>query len=220
VGVKERVKGSAEARKYSVLDNYRLMFTDKRLRLVALGLIIGQMSVLMIEPIFALFIEGFKIDTEYIATVTGAIFSIAGLFMIISAPFWGKRNDRRGYKTNMSASLAVVAVAYSCHALVGSLLQLGFLRAVLGFFRGGILPGLYSLTSLYSPPERRGGMMAIASSLTLLGNMLGPMLGGFIGGHFGIKASFMVNSILLMMLALVFWNTLEEPDKQVAESGV
>ncbi|MFN0158987.1 MAG: MFS transporter [Bacteroidota bacterium] len=219
MNVKEQRKGDVATKVFTVRDNYRLMFTDRRLRIVALGLVIGQMSVLMIEPIFALFIEGFEADTEYIATLAGGIFSIAGLFMVISAPWWGRRNDRIGYKKNMTLSLGVIAVAYACHGLVTSLVQLGILRAILGFFRGGVLPGLYSLTSLYAPPERRGGMMAIASSLTLFGNMLGPTLGGFVSGHFGIKASFIANSLMLMGLSFVFWHFLDEtPVKQSVES--
>ena len=79
-------------RVYTVRQNYRLMFTDRRLRIVGLALIVGQMSILMIEPIFALFIESFKSDTKYISTVAGSIFSVSGVFMVIAAPWWGRRN--------------------------------------------------------------------------------------------------------------------------------
>lgn len=193
----------------SVWQNYRYMATDRRLRLVALGLVIGQMSILMIEPIFALFVESFKSETKYIATLAGGIFSIAGLFMVISAPWWGKRNDAHGFRKSLSLSFMVVGVVYIGHALVTSLVQLGVLRAFLGFARGGILPGLYALTSRYAPADRRGGMMAIASSLTILGNMLGPVIGGFVAGHFGITASFYANSIMLVSLGALFWRYLD-----------
>lgn len=210
MNVVETEKGTGDARKHRVVDNYRLMFTDRRLRIVALGLVFGQMAVLMIEPIFALFIEGFAVDTEYVATLAGGIFSIAGFFMVVSAPWWGRRNDRTGYRKNLSLAFAVVGATYACHAIVGSLLQLAVLRGVLGFFRAGILPALYSLTSIHAPPERKAGMMAIASSLTLLGNMLGPTTGGLVAGHFGIRASFVANSIMLFGLGVVFWYFLEE----------
>jgi DHA1 family multidrug resistance protein-like MFS transporter len=213
VNVREAEKSSVPERKYTVLDNYRLMYTDKRLRVVGIVLVVGQMAVLMIEPIFALFIESFETDTRYLSTLTGGIFSIAGLFMIISSPWWGHRNDRMGYRKNLYLALGVVAVAYMGHAFVTDLIQLGVLRAFLGFARGGILPALYSLTSLFSPQERRGGMMAIASSLTLLGNMMGPTFGGFVAGHFGITMSFFVNSSLLLCLSWVVWRFLSDPVK-------
>jgi DHA1 family multidrug resistance protein-like MFS transporter len=209
VGVREIERASPEARAYSVIDNYRLMLTDRRLRIVALGLVLSQMSVLMVEPIFALFVESFQSGTEYLATLAGAIFSIAGLFMVISAPWWGWRNDRTGYRKNLTLAVTVVGVAYAGHALVTNLAQLSVLRAFLGFFRGGILPGLYALTSSYAPAERRGGMMAIASSLTLLGNMFGPTVGGFIAGRAGMTAVFVVNCVMLLVLAAVLWRNLE-----------
>jgi MFS transporter, DHA1 family, multidrug resistance protein len=216
VGVRETAPPEAEARSYSVLENYRLMLTDRRLRIVALGLVISQMSVLMVEPIFALFVESFQSGTEHLATLAGAIFSIAGLFMVISAPWWGRRNDRTGYRKNLTMAVAVVGVTYAGHAIVTSLVQLSVLRAFLGFFRGGILPGLYALTSSYAPAERRGGMMAIASSLTLLGNMFGPTVGGFIAGRAGMTAVFLINCFMLLVLAAVLWRNLESDTPALA----
>lgn len=195
---------------YSVLDNAKLMLSDRRLRVVGLVFVVGQISVLMIEPIFALFVESFQTTTRYLSTLTGGIFSIAGLFMIIASPWWGRRNDRTGYRKNLSIALAVVGIMYAGHMVVRDLLQLSVLRAFLGFARGGVLPALYALTSTYSPPERRAGMMAIASSLTILGNMLGPTIGGFVAGRYGIMTSFVANSLMLLVTSVIVWKYLGE----------
>jgi DHA1 family multidrug resistance protein-like MFS transporter len=180
LNVRETTHADVHAKRFSVLENYRLMYTDKRLRIVGAVLVVGQVSVLMIEPIFALFIESFKTDTKYLSTLAGSIFSVSGLFMVASAPWWGKRNDRLGYKRNLYTALTIVGIAYA-------------------------------LTSLFSPPERRGGMIAIASSLTILGNMLGPVIGGFIAGRFGITASFVANSCMLVTASLVVRKYLSDP---------
>jgi MFS family permease len=45
--------------------------------------------------------------------------------------------------------------------------------------------------------------MAIASSLTLLGNTIGPLIGGFAASRFGIRTSFMLASIVLLLLCLL-----------------
>jgi DHA1 family multidrug resistance protein-like MFS transporter len=157
----------------------------------------------MIEPIFALFVEGLSTGSRYVSTLTGAVFSISGLFMVIAAPWWGRRNDRSGFRRNLTIALTVVGVAYLLHTVVGNLFQLAALRAVLGFARGGVLPALYSIVSLLTPAERRGGTMAIASSLTVLGNMIGPMIGGMIAGTFGITATFLANGALLLVTSLI-----------------
>jgi MFS family permease len=52
-------------------------------------------------------------------------------------------------------------------------------------------------------------MMAIASSLTLLGNMFGPTFGGFVAGHAGMRTAFIVNCLMLLVLAAVIWKSLE-----------
>jgi DHA1 family multidrug resistance protein-like MFS transporter len=219
VHVKEVSRPDRGTRRFTVLDNLRLVAGDRRLRMIALTLVVGQMSILMIEPVFALFIESFRTDTQYISTLAGGIFSISGFTMVLSAPWWGKRNDRVGYKRNLAIGLAVVGIAYAGHLLVTDLVQLGFLRAFLGFARGGTLPALYSLVSLYAPPDRRGGIMAIASSMTILGNMLGPTIGGFVAGEFGIAASFVVNSILLITLSVVIWRLFEDPPRHGQVDG-
>jgi len=208
--VREIERAGPESRKYSVFDNLHLMLTDRRLRLVAFLFVAGQISVLMVEPLFALFIESFQTERRYISTLAGGIISISGVFMIISAPWWGKLNDRKGYRTNLAVAMGVTGICYAGHILVTNLLQLSALRALLGFARGGVLPALYSITSYSSPPERRGGMMAIASSLTVLGNLLGPITGGFIAGHFGLPAAFVANSLLLVGAGGFVWRRLED----------
>ncbi|MEO8169131.1 MAG: MFS transporter, partial [bacterium] len=154
-GVKEVKQDIPEGKRFSVFDNYKLMYTHKQLRIVAICMIAGQASVLMVEPIFALFVESFKADTKYMATLAGSVFSVTGLFSIISAPWWGKRNDRKGYKKGLFIGMTLTGLAYIGHNLVTSIFQLSFLRALLGFARGGVLPALYSLTSLHSPSDRR-----------------------------------------------------------------
>ena len=137
---------------------------------------------------------------------------------MISAPWWGKRNDRHGYTKNLYVATAIVAVMYAGHMIVQNLVQLALLRAMLGFARGGMLPALYSLTSLYTPQERRGGMIAIASSMTILGNMLGPVIGGYVAGVFGFNASFAANSCLLLGMSLMIWKFLPEPPRGESQS--
>ena len=217
-GVEEVRDPSTASKRFSVFENYTLMYSHKQLRLVALCLVMGQVSVLMVEPIFALFVESFKANTEYIATLAGGIFSITGLFSTVSAPWWGKRNDSKGYKKGLFIGMGLTGLAYIGHNLVTSLLQLAVLRAVLGFGRGGVLPSLYSLTHLHSPPERRSGMIAIASSMTILGNMIGPVLGGLVASFTGIREMFLVNSVLALLVSFIIWKQMEEPRKQSVES--
>ncbi len=218
--VTEPPRTNKPTRTFTVGQNLRLMLTDKRLRVVAAGLVICQVSVLMVEPVFALFVEGFGSGSRFISTTAGGIFSIAGLFMVVSAPWWGRRNDRKGQRKNLAVAFILVGLCYAGHLLVVDLFQLGTLRAFLGFAQGGILPTLFALTGLYAPAERQGGMMAIASSMTVIGNLLGPTIGGLIAGHYGIRAGFVANSILLVAMGTVVWRYLDAGPGRPATSPI
>ena len=197
------VPKSNTQQQHSLVRNYTYAFQSKPIR-IALGIIlISQVSVFMIQPIFALFVESLVSNTEYIATMAGAIFSVVGVFTVISAPWWGKRNDVKSYKKNLSIALFGAGISYAAQGLVTSPYQLIFFRATLGFCLGGMLPTLYSYISKNSILERRGGIMGIASSFNILANMIGPLAGGFIAAHVGLRQNFFITGGLLI-LAVVF----------------
>jgi DHA1 family multidrug resistance protein-like MFS transporter len=209
--VREVPQEAERTHQLSVVQNFRMMLTDRQLRVIGIAIVLSQTSDLMIEPIFALFVESLKSDTKYVATLAGVIFSITGVFMVISAPWWGNRNDRLGFRNNTFYALTGAGVAYALHMLVPNLLLLGLVRALLGFARGGILHSLYSMTSLRVPADRRSGLMGIAISLSVLGNMIGPLAGGMIAGNFGIASVFAVNSVLLVGTGFLLWRFYTEP---------
>ncbi|MBI4546640.1 MAG: MFS transporter [Ignavibacteriae bacterium] len=209
----------------SVFQNLQFMMSHKQLRIIALSIILSQGAAMMIEPIFALYIEGIirrtAIDNtaiSYISTLTGITFSIAGIFMVLSSPWWGRRNDRIGFKRNLIPAFIGTGIAYGLHIIIPNLFALGFLRAVLGFVRGGILHTLFSLTSVHAPHHRRSGLIGITSSLAVFGNMIGPLTGGFVAGHFSIPSVFVVNSAIFIITSVMLWKYLIEPPKSYDEN--
>jgi MFS family permease len=208
--VKETFTPATDKKKITVLQNVQYMLTHRQLKVVAITIVFAQAAALMIEPLFALFIESFRTNTQYISTLTGIVFAISGTCMLLSAPWWGKRNDRLGIKKNLVLALVGTGTAYSLHLLVPNLIALGVVRAFLGLARGGILHALYTLTSQYAPAERRGGLISIASSLTIFGNMVGPLLGGMVASIAGITGVFYVNSLMFFVTGFVVWKYLSE----------
>jgi MFS transporter, DHA1 family, multidrug resistance protein len=218
--VREERNPSHTPKRYTVMQNYRYMLSDRRLRAVGVAMVVAQASVLMIEPIFALYIEKFAhpAATRFMATLAGGIFSLTGVFMVFSAPWWGKRNDRNGHRKDLSTALILGGLFYAGHIVVTDLLQLSVLRSFLGFARGGILPSLYALCSVYSPQERRGGIVAIAASFNILGNMVGPVLGGYVAGRLGMTASFLATTVLMTATGLYIRNALDDAGRSAEPS--
>jgi DHA1 family multidrug resistance protein-like MFS transporter len=211
--VHDRTKPEASsAHPIGLRSNYRYVFAHRPIA-VALGLIvISQMSVFFVQPIFALYVDSMLGGTEYVATAAGAIFSVAGLFTVISAPWWGRRNDRKSIRKNLSLAFLGAGIAYGLHAVLTHIAPLVVVRALLGFSLGGMLPVLYSYVSKFAPPNRRGGILGIATSGNTLANFIGAPLGGFIGAHLGLRSVFL---FALGMLLLSIWavrsNLVEAP---------
>ncbi|MCS6806138.1 MAG: MFS transporter [Acidobacteriota bacterium] len=206
VNTRERETWSA------LLSNYGYAFRSRSIRLALSLILICQMALLMVQPIFALYVELLEPNKEYIATAAGVIFSVAGVFMVVSSPWWGKRADAQGYRTNLA--LAITGAALSCIAqgLATDAYQLIVFRAVQGFCIGGTLPMLYSYVSRHSELTRRSGIMGIASSMTILANVAGPAAGGYLAAHIGLRANFLIAGGCLLAAALFVWQFLTEPD--------
>ncbi|HAL55280.1 MAG TPA: hypothetical protein DCP63_02080 [Bacteroidetes bacterium] len=187
----------AEEGKQSFVSNYRYAFRSRPIRIALIVILLSQAAALMIQPIFALYVEYLEPNKNYLATIAGAVFSVAGVFMVISAPWWGRRNDAKSYKKNLTLAITGASVAYAAQGLATSAYQLLALRALQGFCMGGILPSLYSYISKHTSLNRRGGIMGIASSFHVLANMIGPTAGGYLASQVGLRQNFFVTGGIL-----------------------
>jgi DHA1 family multidrug resistance protein-like MFS transporter len=207
------VKEVHKARELStnVFDNYRFIFNHKRLKYAMYLLILSAASISMIQPMFALFIESKLVSKEYIATIAGSVFAVMGLFQVISSPLWGKRNDRIGIRKNLTYAMLGAGIGYAAHIAAVGIWELVPIRAFLGFCIGGVLPSLYTYISKNAPLERKGGVMGIASSFTLLGNFLGPVSSGYIASYTSIDFIFILSGLLLAIGSVFVYFGIRKP---------
>jgi DHA1 family multidrug resistance protein-like MFS transporter len=193
------------AKVYNVVENYKYVFKQPNVVTPLIAITLVQVCVSMAQPVFALFIESFNMETEYLSTVAGSIFGLTGVATVISSPWWGKRNDSKGFRKNLMVAMSGAAAAFMLHAAVTNVYYLYPVRAFLGFCIGGIVPVLYSYISKHADDERKGGVMGIASSFTLFGNMLGPLICTALTFHFHLHYIFLISG-LLMAAACAFVN--------------
>lgn len=194
----------------NIIDNYKFVFSDSRIRYAMLLLVISAAAIAMIQPLFALFIEKKIGITLYLATITGSVFGLVGLFQVISASFWGKLNDKREIRKNLAFALIGAGIGYALHIITTGVWELIPIRALLGLCIGGVLPSLYSFINKCIPDNRKGGVMGIASSFTLLGNLIGPLSSGYIASVTSIEFVFGLSGIILVLSSLVAYNHLKE----------
>ncbi len=179
-----------------LLDNYRFIAREPALRLLFPLIFLTQLPVAVIRPIFALFAESFALPADRLGTYTGLAYGMLGFAVALSAPWWGRRIDRKRSPAALYLPIAGAGACYVLHMVVPTFGWIFPVRALLGAFLGGILPILYSLITARVSPERLGGIMGIASSMTILAAIAGPLAGGMLVATFGFRLVFAVAALL------------------------
>ena len=210
--VREERKAKEDKKPGGLLSNYRFVFTSSTLSAIFVASLIVQLAIMAVAPVLSLFVERLWPIPQSLSTMAGAVFGITGVSSLLAAPYWGKRGDRKGYKKTLILTTLATGIAYAPQGLVTDVYQLLVLRFVQGLFIGGILPALYALTSLNTPEERRGGIMGIARSGLLIGNVLGPISGGFLAASLGMRPIFFFTGVLLIAVTFGLRNVIQEPE--------
>lgn len=208
--VKEPVVSSAK-KLFSVFDNFKYVFKKEGILTVMISITLIQISISIAVPVFALFVESITKNTEFVSTLTGAIFGTLGIFSVISSPVWGKRIDKKGFRKSLLIAITGAGFAYMLHTFITNPYLLFPVRAFLGLCIGGIIPVLYAYINKNISDNRKSGVMGIASSFTLFGNLVGPLLCTLLLFIFPIKDIFLIAGIMLLINAvLIFFNLKEK----------
>lgn len=196
-----------------IFENYRLVFGTPQLRLLYFVLFGCQFALMSLAPIMALFVESLGAHGALLATTTGAIFAVTGLATVLTAPRWGHRSDRGGYRPTLRMALLGSSVFALPQGLVAAPWQLFLARIPYGIFVGGVVPSVHAMISLRAPEDRRAGILGITSTALMLGNLVGPLLGGIIAGAFGLRSIFFVSAAVFLAILVFLLPRIQEPER-------
>jgi DHA1 family multidrug resistance protein-like MFS transporter len=196
-------KNNNDKSEHTFIDNWRHLLQNEKLLLPSVMIMITAFGVSFIRPTFVLYIETFSISSKFLPTITGALYSIVGVFSIISSAWWGKQVEKSGISRNIIYASVLTGVMYLAHAIVYDIYLLIPIRILLGFGYGALPPLLFTAISNNVASERKGGVLGVGSSFQILGNMIGPVLGGFSAGIIGLRFSFIVTGIFFLVLTLI-----------------
>ncbi len=194
-----------------IIENIKSVFASKQLFVIMLVQCVIQIAVMVLQPILPLFISSFQKDVKYVATITGLVFSSTAITTLFASSFWGKKGDVLGHKKSLSVCLLGSAILMAPHFFIKNIGQLLLLRMGLGVFVAGISPSTQTMITAYIPRKKRGGMMGIANSFSMIGMAMGPLLGGFLGAKFGLRIPFLVTSALLFITFWLVYKLVKEP---------
>lgn len=120
-----------------IWDNYKFVFNNSRLRNSVFFINNFSSSNFNDTASFLRCLLKEKItNTEYIATITGSIFGVVGLFQVISSSFWGKLNDKRPIRKNLVWALLGAGAGYALHVVSTGVWELIPIRHYLDYVSG------------------------------------------------------------------------------------
>jgi DHA1 family multidrug resistance protein-like MFS transporter len=190
---------------HQVRDNLRAAWTIPGFALALGCIVLAQMGTVMPSPQMPFFLEELGVGQQQLQLVTGIVVGVTGLSSLIAAPFIGKEVDRRGARTIVRWSAAVATLSLIVQAIAGSFWVVLAARVILGIAVSGLVPALNTFVSMRIPEGRQSGMMSLASSAMLLGNLIAPPIGGVLSAHTGIRVVFGVASLCTAGILAVLW---------------
>ncbi|MCC6549314.1 MAG: MFS transporter [Ignavibacteriaceae bacterium] len=202
--LREEVRPPITAPRFKYLDYWKFALSSRSLMILLTLIFLASFGVAFIRPLFVFFIETMISDSKTLPGTTGALYSLIGIFSAFSSFWFGKRIDTHGSRQVLIIGTILTGVTYIAHFYVTSVYLLIPVRILLGLGYGVILPSLFTGISLFSPAEKKGGLMGIASSAQTLGNLIAPLLSGVAASLFGIRSAFFIAGfVFLLMLPFI-----------------
>jgi len=187
-----------------VRGNIALVMQSQQLRVLLVMILLSQIALVLPSPIFPYYLEELGAPRTLLSTLSGVVVSIVGLTTIISAPWWGKRGDRLGFRSTLFAAGSIICGGMLVQSIVPSYGWLIPLRACIGLASGAMLPMMYSELTRNAPAGSTGGIMGLASSSALIGNLVGPLACSMIASSIELEWIFVTSSLVM---ASVVWSS-------------
>ncbi len=157
-----------------------------------------QIGVSSISPILTLYIRELSNgQVKNILFVSGFIVSISGVSAVFSSPLLGKLGDRIGNQKVLMWGLVLSFICLVPMAFVKTPFQLGFLRFLMGFSTGALMPSVNTLINKMTPPEGVSRVYSYNQMCTNFGQVLGPLIGSAVAGFLDYSSVFIVTSLFV-----------------------
>jgi predicted MFS family arabinose efflux permease len=174
---------------------------------------LDRMSGLYLAPFIA---REFQLTNEQI----GLLASVLAITWAISTLLFGAVSDRVGRRVVLLNAVLAFYMLSWCSGLVHSYHQLLWTRALMGIAEGPCWSVMHAILEKSSHPSRRGrNVGAVISATALVGLTVGPILSTQIAVRYGWRLAFFVAGIPGLLMALLIWKFVREPDQVSGDSA-
>lgn len=175
-----------------------------------LGVFLVCASYTMVIPFLPIFLlKELQLPESVAKMWSGAIIGVTFILAGIMAPFWGARGDVSGQKKNALRAGIGLTICYLMTGLVQTPWQLFGVRFVMGII-SGFVPACIAMASAALPEERMGWGLGLIQTANSSGSIMGPLLGGILSSWFGMRTSFLVAGLSLLLATLAIYCFVQE----------
>ncbi|MDF2720828.1 MAG: transporter [Paenibacillus sp.] len=188
-----------------VSDDLKLAWGNRKLmKQLAIASFV-TFSVMLLEPLLTIYVLNMGLSHNDASLSSGIIFSAVGIATIIAAPQWGKIGEKIGYRNTLMIGLVGGGIGNVLQMLFHNVVSFGVLRFVYGLFFAAVYPSLNALIVKATSSDFRGRAFSLNQSANQVGTLVGPITGGLLAGWMTIPSVFVLNGLLLLVVAVTLW---------------
>ena len=165
-----------------------------------------QLVSVLLQPIK----DEFQVSDAWMGALTGFAFMIVRSVMGIPLARWADRRERRRI---LALGVAVWSALTAASGLARTFAMLLVARMGVGIGEAAGSPTAHSMISDTFPPHRRATALAVSALGVYVGLMFGYVASGWLGEHLGWRLTFIVVGTPGLVLALVLYLTVDEPER-------
>lgn len=169
-------------------------------------------SLFSAQPILPLYIAQLQGSMDNIMMLSGTIFSVCAISIMIASPILGAAGQKFGFLKVLSCSLFFAGLLISAQVLGRTPFEFGVWRFIAGFAIAGLIPLVNSIISTECPPDKKGEVFGFNFLTGHAGMALGPFAAGALSGWFGYQAVIVASGLILFPL-IIYLNYAQTPVK-------
>ena len=159
-------------------------------------------SLFSAQPILPLYIAQLQGSMDNIMMLSGTIFSVCAISIMIASPILGAAGQKFGFLKVLSCSLFFAGLLISAQVLGRTPFEFGVWRFIAGFAIAGLIPLVNSIISTECPPDKKGEVFGFNFLTGHAGMALGPFAAGALSGWFGYPAVIVASGLILFPLII------------------
>jgi DHA1 family multidrug resistance protein-like MFS transporter len=151
--------------------------------------------------------------------VFGTSYAMMVFFSFLSSPFWGAIGDKYSRKKTLVVSTFFYGLAQFLYGFSNNLWQILALRAMAGWFTGGMVVGLMAMIVEIDSSDNLSKNMATYSAVLSIFTSIGFLIGGLLG-YLPIRYVFYIQGLGMILVSIFFMIFTEDILKKSSLDGV